>query len=371
VKSSDRPIRGAQGVAAREREEANLGESKHVRLRVGVIGLGRLWETRHKPSLARLKDRFRITAVYDQVYRRAEIEAAHLDCAACQGLAALVERPDVDVIYLLSPQWFGLHPAHLACAAGKAVYCGLPLAGDQAELESLIQRVDETGIAFMPEFARRCYPATLRLKELLATSLGPPRLVLGHSRLFGFDRYAIPGPTTQISPAPLLIDPGSFLIDWCAFLMQALPTSINGTRCLVLPSEAGANAEPDFESFAATFPDGATAQIAFGRYYRTRWGEATRFLPASGFQVYAERGAAWLELPERIQWWDSSGTHEERLPLEPTIGDVLNDQFHRLVHKGQSLAPTIHDALEIARLVQDLKRSQEQGPSIRQGSTSA
>ena len=256
----------------------------------------------------------------------------------------------------------GSIPPHLACAAGKAVYCALPLAGNVPELESLIRRVDETGIAFMPEFARRCYPATLRLKELLATSLGPPRLVLGFSRLFGFDRYAVPGPSTQTAPAPLLIDPGSFLIDWCAFLMQTLPTAIRGTQCMVLPSEAGANAEPDFESFVATFPDGATAQIGFGRYYRTRWGEATRFLPASGFQVYAERGAAWLEMPERIQWWDASGTHEERLPLEPTIGDVLNDQFHRLVHKGQSLAPTIHDALVIARLVQDLKSSQERGP---------
>jgi predicted dehydrogenase len=333
---------------------------------VGVIGLGRLWETRHKPSLARLKDRFRITAVYDQVFRRAEIEAAQLGCAACQGLAALVERPDVDAIYLLSPQWFGLYPAHLACAAGKAVYCGLPLSGDQAELESLIQRVDETGIAFMPEFARRCYPATLRLKELLATSLGSPRLVLGHSRLFGFDRYAVPGPTTQISPAPLLIDPGSFLIDWCTFLMQALPTSIQGTRCVVLPAEAGESAESDFESFVATFPGGATAQIGFGRFYRSSWGEATRFLPASGFQIYAEHGAAWLEMPERIQWWDSRGAHEERLPLEPTIGDVLNDQFHRLVHRGQSLAPTIHDALKIARLVRDLKQSQELCPGNRQ-----
>jgi hypothetical protein len=88
-------------------------------------------------------------------------------------------------------------------------------------------------------------------------------------------------------------------------------------------------------------------------------------LPASGFQVYAERGAAWLEMPERIQWWDARGTHEERLPLEPTIGDVLNDQFHRLVHKGQSLAPTIHDALGIARLVNALRRSQELCPGIR------
>ncbi len=98
--------------------------SKHVRLRVGVIGLGRLWETRHKPSLARMGDRFRVTAVYDPVYRRAELEATQIGCAACEGLAALVERPDVDVIYLLSRQWFGLHPIGLACAAGKPVYCG-------------------------------------------------------------------------------------------------------------------------------------------------------------------------------------------------------------------------------------------------------
>ena len=107
-----------------------MGESKQVRLRVGVIGLGRLWETRHRPSLVRLQDQFRITAVYDQVFRRAQVESEQLDCAACEGLAALVERPDVDVIYLLSPQWFGLHPAHLACAAGKPVYCGLPLAAN-------------------------------------------------------------------------------------------------------------------------------------------------------------------------------------------------------------------------------------------------
>ena len=185
--------------------------SKHVRLRVGVIGLGRLWETRHKPSLARLEDRFRITAIYDQVYRRAEIEAAQLDCAACEGLSALVERPDVDVIYLLSRQWFGLHPDRTGLRGGQTGLLRVPLADDLPELESLAKRIEQSGIAFMPEFARRCYPATLRLKELLATQLGPPRLIVGHSRLFGFDRYAMPGPTTQIAPAPLLIDPGSFL----------------------------------------------------------------------------------------------------------------------------------------------------------------
>ena len=94
-----------------------------------------------------MQDRFRVTAVYDQVLRRAEIEAEQLGCAAVRGLAALVERPDVDVVYLLSPQWFGLHPVQLACAAGKPVYCALPLAGDLAELERLAARVEESGIA--------------------------------------------------------------------------------------------------------------------------------------------------------------------------------------------------------------------------------
>jgi hypothetical protein len=86
-----------------------------------VIGLGRLWEARHKPALMRLRDRFQVTAVYDQVMRRAEIEAAQLGCAAAQGLIALIERPDVDVVYLLTPQWFGLYPIQIACAYEKPI----------------------------------------------------------------------------------------------------------------------------------------------------------------------------------------------------------------------------------------------------------
>ena len=129
--------------------------------------------------------------------------------------------------------------------------------------------------------------------------------------------------------------------------------------------EHGSDAEADFESFTAHFPGGAAAQISYNRYHRAAWGEASRFLPPAGFQVFAERGAAWLEMPDRIQWWDSAGTHEERLPLEPTVGDVLNDQFYRLVRSGPSLAPTIRDALTVARLVHDLRRSQAEGVVVR------
>ena len=236
----------------------------------------------------------------------------------------------------------------------------LPLASDLAELEAVATLVEQSGIVFMPEFARRCYPATLRLKELLATHLGAPRLIVGHSRLYGFDRYAMPGPTTQIAPAPLLIDPGSYLLDWCCFVFQTFPHSLQGTKCHVLAAPDLADPDPDFESFTAVFAGGATAQISFGRYHRGAWGDASRFLPQPGFQVLAERGAAWLEMPEKILWANSSGSKEERLALEPTVGDVLNDQFHRLVRGDHSLAPTIRDALENARQISVLRQSLEE-----------
>ena len=342
-----------------------MSGSKQVRLRVGVIGLGRLWEARHKPALARLRDKFEVTAVYDQVLRRAELEAAQVGAKAVSGVKALVERADVDVIHLLTPQWFHTFPIGIACDVGKPVYCALPLVGSVEDLEPLACRIESSGIPFMAEFARRFYPATLRLRELLATSLGKPRLIVGHTRLFGFDRYGSPGPATQMTPAPLMIDPGSYLLDWCGFLFQSDPVSLQGCEALILPDPTGSATEPDFESFVAEYPGGGMAQISFGRYHRESWGESTRFLPPSGFQVYAERGAAWLELPDRIQWSDSSGNHEERLPLEPTVGEVLNDQFHRLVRGDQSIAPTIRDALAVARQVSDLGQSHREGRMIR------
>src|SRR5262249_25408902 len=104
----------------------------------------------------------------------------------------------------------------------------------------------------------------------------------------------------------------------------------------------------------------ATAHISFGRYHRGPWGDASRFLPVPGFQVFAESGAAWLEMPEKIQWSNAAGSKEERLALEPTVGDVLNDQFHRLVRGDHSLAPSIREALEIARLIGVLRRTQRE-----------
>lgn len=271
-----------------------MSASRGIRYQVGVVGLGRLWEARHKPALARLQDRFKVVAVYDQVARRAALEAKNLNCAACLGLVELMERPDVDLIYLLTPQWFGLHAAELAALKGKPIYCGLPIASDPSGFEALATIVKDRKVPFMLELARRFYPVTLRLRELLATTLGEPKLVLGQSRLFGFDRYGQPGPTTQNAPVSLLVDPGSYLVDWCRFVFQSDPVRLQGFGALGLPSQ-GQNPSPtppgDFASLHLEFPMGKTAQIEVTRYDAKSWGDATRFLPCRAFK--STQRTAW------------------------------------------------------------------------------
>ena len=69
-------------------------------------------------------------------------------------------------------------------------------------------------------------------------------------------------------------------------------------------------------------------------------------------------------MPDRLQWTDAQGVHEDRLPLEPGIGEMLNDQFHRLVRGEPSLAPTWDDSIAVARLLAEIRRSGREGRRI-------
>jgi predicted dehydrogenase len=328
------------------------------RLRIGVVGLGRLWEARHRPALLTRRDRFEVVTLYDQVFQRAEREARKFDIVPAQSLTEAIAHPAVEAIFVLAPQWFGLHSVALACTHRKAVYCALAWDLHADELETLAEPIRKAGILFVPEMPRRFYPATLRLRELLATNLGPPRLILGQARLFGYDRYSEPGPSTQLADGPLLFDPGCNLIDWCRFVFQQEPQRVFGFSRTVLTS-ASADSPADFEGMRLDFAGGAGAHIFVGRYHHEAWGDALQFLPPPGFQVFAERGVAWIEMPDRIRWSDDTGIYDERLPLASSVGELLGDHFVRAVRGKPTLAPNLDDALATRRWLYTLRAAQQ------------
>jgi predicted dehydrogenase len=333
------------------------------RLGVGIVGLGRLWKARYRPALQRMADRFRVVALHDQVGWRARVEAAAVGAEAAPSLTALASHPEVDAVLMLTPQWSGGWAAERAVEAGKAVFWAVPLADEGwYDVEALAEAACRGGVPLVPELPRRAYPASRRLRELLRDGpLGAPRLILGQVRLFGPDREATPGPGVQLAPAPLSVDPGENLLDWCRFVFGAEPVAVEA--CGAGPLD-GAEPDPDFEGMTLHFPDGGLAQVAVQRYDRERWGDLIRALPPSGFQVFADRGAAFVEMADRITWTcDGGPPKREGLASEPPLGELLLDGFRAAVLGDPSAASTtgLSDARAVARLARLTREARREG----------
>ena len=150
---------------------------------VGIIGLGSQWESRYLPALRSLADRFEVGGICEQVAHLAQGAANALSTSTADGFRSLIARDDIDAVLYLANDWFGTTPVVAACDHGKAVYSAVSLPGQTEEARALRLLVEQSGIVFMAELPRRHAPATIRLKELIATKLGPPRMLFCHRRV--------------------------------------------------------------------------------------------------------------------------------------------------------------------------------------------
>lgn len=316
-----------------------------MKLRVGIIGLGEAWETRHRPALRALADRFEVRAVCSEVALLAEQAAREFNAQPVDGFRALTEREDVDAVFILSPDWYGLLPIIAACDAGKAVYCAAGLDIDLEQARQLRDRVEQSGIAFMAEFPRRQSPATLRLKELICTRLGKPRLLFCHQRRPVHKPGGGRNGKHTFSDTREMME----LVDWCRYVVGEEPTSVIGVR------HRGPDGQSDdYQMMSLDFATGepgtgATAQISSGHYIPMAWPEAVSFRPPAALQVCCERGIAFIDLPATLTWFDEAGRHMESLDSERPVGEQLLTLFHRGV---TSLVRKISDLEDAYRALQ-------------------
>lgn len=332
-----------------------------MKLRVGLVGLGPAWENRHRPALRALSDRFDVKAICDQVAHRAERAAHDFDAHAVDGFRALTRRGDVDAILLLSRQWYGVLPILAACDSDKAVYCAAGLDIEPEQARRIRDRVDRAGIAFMAEFPCRQAPATLRLKELIATRLGPPRLLFCHRRNPAEDvDTARPGKrSSEKTRFSDLIE----LVDWCCYVVGRPPDSVFGMMHCRSPQTDDEDYQMMSLDFSGDAPlgTGATAQISNGRYVPTLWPEAVAFRPPAALQVCCENGLAFIDLPSTLIWFDRAGRHQESLEHERPVGEQLLSNFYRSVTSLLRNTASLHEVYAAMSIVHLARLSHQQG----------
>ena len=79
----------------------------------------------------------------------------------------VVQRPDIDIIDICTPNFLHTPIAIAAAKAGKQVICEKPLANTVAEAKSMLDAVKQAGVSHMCGFSYRFAPAVAAIKSMI------------------------------------------------------------------------------------------------------------------------------------------------------------------------------------------------------------
>src|SRR5215211_7442106 len=164
---------------------------RHVeQVKVGVIGLGEVAQIIHLPILQSLSDRFRIQAICDispGLLRAVGDRYGVEDADRYDDPFALVQRPDLDAIFVLNSDEYHADCVIAAAQSGKHVLVEKPMCLTLGEAEAIIRARDASGVLIMVGYMRRFAPAFVQavaeVRELGKINYARIRDIIGRNRL--------------------------------------------------------------------------------------------------------------------------------------------------------------------------------------------
>ena len=149
--------------------------SARRRLGVGVIGFGWLGQA-HSRSLLRIPTLFerrpyepRLIACSDVLSER--VEQAVQSFAFRRGSTdwrAVVEDPEVDVVFIAAPNMLHVELIEAVCAAGKPVFCEKPVGGTPEQVVRAARAAQRAGVISGVGYNYRWAPLVSYARELIA-----------------------------------------------------------------------------------------------------------------------------------------------------------------------------------------------------------
>jgi predicted dehydrogenase len=155
----------------------------HPVTRWGILGTGNI-AGQFAAGLARLPDA-RIVAVASRTQRRAEAFGDGVGAPHRYGsYAALLDDPDVDVVYIATPHTEHCANTMAALRAGKHVLCEKPFALNASEAEAMVAEARRRELFLMEATWMRFLPLMDEVRRILAAgTIGAPRMLMAD---FGF-----------------------------------------------------------------------------------------------------------------------------------------------------------------------------------------
>jgi predicted dehydrogenase len=204
--------------------------------KAGIIGCGFIANRKHLPALAKLKAKGKIelTAFCDLIKERAEEAAKQYgDSGAlvCTEYRRLLDRKDIEVVYVLTPNRSHAEITIAALSMGKHVLCEKPMAATYADAKAMCDAAAQSGKLLTIGYQYRCGQDTMYLKKCVATGM------LGdiyYAQAYALRRRGIPTwgifLDKKAQGGGALIDIGTHALDMTLwFLDNYEPKSVMGT----------------------------------------------------------------------------------------------------------------------------------------------
>jgi len=326
-------------------------------LRIGIAGLGRMGR-RHAENLARRVPGAELVAACSPIADELAWAAATLGVARGYGeFGALCADPDVDAVFIVTPN--ALHPAQVIAAlrAGKHVFCEKPLSLDVAgcvavEKEAAGRPRQKVMIGYVRRFDASYADAQRRIA---AGDIGAPFLVRSET----CDRNDPSGFFVRFAPGSggIFVDMSVHDIDLARWLLGS-PPPVRAFAAGTIAVHEGLRDCGDIDNGVATceFADGRIACFYASRTMAHGHETVTEIVGTAGRLTVGRDG--------RCNAVGIADAHGVRTETTPTFWERFEDAFLRevthfvdCVRLDRAPALTLRDATEATRIAVALRTS--------------
>lgn len=168
---------------------------------LGIVGGGSIWETRFRAAIS-ASTRCQVVAAYSPLPCEARSIAEETASQVYFSLRRMLARSGVKALLVLESGWGRDWAISLATSQQIPVLVASPIDDDLPRVANALATQEAEGAMVVPGTLLRTTPAALRLRELVATKLGP---IL---------EMKIELPAREMQGAQVIS-----LIDWCRWLL--------------------------------------------------------------------------------------------------------------------------------------------------------
>lgn len=149
------------------------------KLRIGVLGAAGIARVAVLPAIQSSRNATVAAVASRNPAKAVWVRQAGIDVV--DGYEALLQRDDINAVYIPLPNHEHAHWTKRAAEAGKAVLCEKPLALNAAEASEVVAYCASRQVLLLEGFMYRFHPQHARLREILdAGTIGEPTEVHAH-----------------------------------------------------------------------------------------------------------------------------------------------------------------------------------------------